>query len=630
MVGEPFDYVVVGSGAGGGTVAARLAEGGARVLLLEAGGDPRSLQGGVPGMSGENRLPDDYDVPAFHPFATENEAMRWDFWVSHYGDRARQMRDPKARARGVLYPRAGTLGGCTAHNAMIFVYPHNADWQRIQDITGDESWSPGAMRRHFRRIENCRYRPVQKGLGALGIDRTGHGYDGWLPVEKAVPRAALRDGDLMGVLLSSVREIARESGDFWRRLRSFAESAADPNDIDRIDDDAEGLCFTPLSTRNGRRFGSRERVLDVARRHPDRLVVELDALATRVVLDENRRAVGVDYLKGARLYRAHARPSDAPGERRHAIARREVILAGGAFNTPQLLMLSGVGPPEELSRAGIPQRVPLEGVGRNLQDRYEVAVVNRMDFEGWESMAGARFEQGDALWQRWHRGGSGLYATNGAGIGVIRRSSPDQPVPDLFCMALLARFEGYYPGYAAELARHRGHLTWAVLKAHTANRAGRVRLASADPRDPPRVEFNHFDEGDDGHEADLAAVVEGVKFVRRLTEPLRRLGAIAAEEIPGGHVQSDEDIAAFVRDQAWGHHASCSCPIGPRDAGGVVDARLSVHGTTGLRVADASVFPRIPGFFIASAVYMVGEKAAEMILRDAARQPSSEGVCHDA
>ena len=630
MVGEPFDYVVVGSGAGGGTVAARLAEDGARVLLLEAGGDPRSLQGGAPGAAGENRLPDDYDVPAFHPFATENEALRWDFWVSHYRDRTRQMRDPKARAQGVLYPRAGTLGGCTAHNAMIFVYPHNGDWRRIAEITGDESWSPEAMRRHFLRIEDCRYRPVQERLDALGIDRTGHGYDGWLPVEKAIPRAALRDGDLMDMLLSSVREIARESGDFWRRLRWFAESAGDPNDIDRVEDDAEGLCFTPLSTRDGRRFGARERVLDVSRRHPDRLVVELDALAARVVLDANRRAVGVDYLKGAQLYRAHAAPSDAPGEPRHAAARREVVLAGGAFNTPQLLMLSGIGPPGELSRNGIPQRVALEGVGRNLQDRYEVGVVNRMDFDRWESMEGARFERGDPLWQDWRRDGSGLYATNGAGIGVIRRSSPDQPVPDLFCMALLARFEGYYPGYAAELARRHGYLTWAVLKAHTANRAGRVRLASADPRDPPRVEFNYFDEGDDGHETDLRAVVEGVKYVRRLTTPLRRSGAVAAEEIPGDHVRTDDDIAAFVRDQAWGHHASCSCPIGAREAGGVLDARLRVHGATGLRVADASVFPRIPGFFIASAVYMVGEKAAEMILQDAARQPSSEGVCHGA
>jgi choline dehydrogenase-like flavoprotein len=129
------EYLVVGSGAGGGTVAARLAEAGKRVILLEAGGDPRELIGGDPVQPDVNRLPHDYDVPAFHAFASENTAMSWDFFVRHYDDDARQRRDPKfvehhrgTSVNGIYYPRAGTLGGCTAHNAMILVYPHNADW----------------------------------------------------------------------------------------------------------------------------------------------------------------------------------------------------------------------------------------------------------------------------------------------------------------------------------------------------------------------------------------------------------------------------------------------------------------------------------------------------------------------
>jgi choline dehydrogenase-like flavoprotein len=104
-----------------------------------------------------------------------------------------------------------------------------------------------------------------------------------------------------------------------------------------------------------------------------------------------------------------------------------------------------------------------------------------------------------------------------------------------------------------------------------------------------------------------------------MTDELRRDGIIAAEELPGDDCQTDEQLADYVRDNAWGHHASCSCPIGPRAAGGVVDSAFSVHGTTNLRIVDASVFPRIPGYFIASAVYTIAEKAADVILRDHAR-----------
>ncbi len=158
---EPeYEYIVVGSGAGGGTVAARLAEAGRRVLLLEAGGDPRAPdRGGEPGAT--PRLPDDYDVPAFHSSPPRTRDLAWNFFVSHHDDPAANRSRPEvpSRARadrrvdGFLYPRAGTLGGCTAHNAMIWVYPHNADWDGIAALTGDASWAAPAMRRYFERIE---------------------------------------------------------------------------------------------------------------------------------------------------------------------------------------------------------------------------------------------------------------------------------------------------------------------------------------------------------------------------------------------------------------------------------------------------------------------------------------------
>jgi choline dehydrogenase-like flavoprotein len=127
----------------------------------------------------------------------------------------------------------------------------------------------------------------------------------------------------------------------------------------------------------------------------------------------------------------------------------------------------------------------------------------------------------------------------------------------------------------------------------------------------PDIEFNYFQ---DGGEEDLTAVVDGIRFVRRLSAKLKNSGLIAGEEVPGEDLETDEQLKEFVRANAWGHHASCTCPIGPPSAGGVLSSDFRVHGVSGLRVVDASVFPRIPGFFISSSVYMIAEKAADVIL----------------
>jgi choline dehydrogenase-like flavoprotein len=473
------------------------------------------------------------------------------------------------------------------------------------------------MRRYFERLENCRYRFLHRCLSLLGFNDTRHGWNGWLHTEKALPLDALGDDALVEVILSSAQQAFEEPGTPAEQIKRGIKSLADPNDWRLARNGAVGIYYTPLTTRRHQRMGTRERVLDTARKYPDRLKIELNALATRVLFDQSNRAVGVEYLKGERLYRAHARPNPESGERRAVLASREVILAGGAFNTPQLLMLSGIGPGEALARNGIAARVSLPGVGRNLQDRYEIGVVNRMNFDHWEVLEGAKFADGDPQYARWARSRKGVYATNGAILVVIRRSARERALPDLLCFPLLGLFKGYFPGYSEEFPKHLNYLTWAILKAHTNNRAGEVTLRSADPRDTPHVNFHYFDEGNDQTGEDLQSVVEGIKFVRRMTARLRKERLIAAEELPGEHVQSDEDLGRFVRDNAWGHHASCTCPIGPREAGGVLDGDFRVHGTRGLRVVDASVFPRIPGSFIVSAIYMIAEKAADVILKDA-------------
>jgi choline dehydrogenase len=593
------DFIVVGSGAGGGTVAARLVEEGYSVLVLEAGG----LAAGA-----------DYDVPAFHGRATESEAMRWDFFVHHYMDAAREQRDPKyvAAERGVWYPRAATLGGCTAHNAMIFIYPSNADWDQLADLTGDPSWRADRMRTYFERLEDCRHRGRERALGHVGINPSRHGYSGWLSVEKAAPAEAIRDGKMRKAFATSVRNALKETG-----LPGFGrlESLGDPNDWRVVNENRFGACYTPMTTRNHQRVGSRERLLAVRDQHPERLRIELDALATRVLFDDQQRAIGVEYLKGERLYAAHARPSGAPGEPRQVFARREVILAGGAFNTPQLLMLSGIGPEATLRRHGIPVVVSHEQVGRNLQDRYEVPVVNRLR-EPWDMLVGATYTTADRQYREWASARRGAYTSNGALLSVIARSSAAQPSPDLYCYALLGQFKGYAPGYSRDLPPN--YLTWVVLKGHTNNTAGDVTLASADPRMRPEINFRYFEDGSDAAGEDLEAVVSGVRLARRMARGLSGpLGLV--EELPGPGCETDEQVRDYVRTHAWGHHASCTCAIGPRERGGVLDSNFAVHGTRGLRVVDASVFPRVPGLFIASAVYMIGEKAADVIARDARR-----------
>ncbi|MCK5669495.1 MAG: GMC family oxidoreductase N-terminal domain-containing protein, partial [Gammaproteobacteria bacterium] len=377
-----------------------------------------------------------------------------------------------------------------------------------------------------------------------------HGFRGWFQTEKAIPKAALRDKSLVESIKTSVEKAVKEVASPLKRFKWQLEGLADPNDWRLVQDNAVGLRYPPLATKNHARHGTRERLLVTLQKHPEQLKIEMHALVTKVILDDQNRAVGVEYLKGKKLYRAHHDPSQEQGEKSSVYASKEVILAGGAYNTPQLLMLSGIGPKDELEKHNIEVKLDLPGVGSNLQDRYEVGVVNRMNFKNWKVLKGAKYAKGDPYYQEWESKRKGVYTTNGAVLAVIKRSVQERKLPDLFCFALLGKFQGYFPNYSTLIKEHLNYLTWAILKAHTNNRAGEVRLKSSDPKDRPYINFRYFDEGTDDNNEDLDSVVEGIKFVRTLTAPLKADGLIAEEELPGEQVQSDEELRDFVKYHA--------------------------------------------------------------------------------
>ena len=187
---------------------------------------------------------------------------------------------------------------------------------------------------------------------------------------------------------------------------------------------AEGLCYAPLANDRHCRRGTRERLLAVAEKHPDRLTIIMDALVTRVLFDANGRANGRRISQGPPPL---PRRPECRRRRRRTVHRcmptREVILAGGAFNTPQMLMLSGIGPREELERHGIEVRVDLPGVGTNMQDRYEVCVQSKLK-RNWDSLADVRYEADDPVGGMWSTNRTGIYISNGAALAFKRKSDP--------------------------------------------------------------------------------------------------------------------------------------------------------------------------------------------------------------
>ncbi|KAF2143119.1 GMC oxidoreductase [Aplosporella prunicola CBS 121167] len=617
-----YEYVVVGSGAGGGPLAARLALAGHKTLLIEAGDD-----------QGAN---DNYTIPAYSLRSSEDEHMAWNFFVRHYADDDRQKKDFKttyetssgaleqyvgqdppadASIKGVLYPRTGTLGGCTAHNALIAVYPDQSDFENIATLTGDKSWSAENMRKYYVKMEKNQYLTDTQ-------SKDGHGFDGWLETEVAPLSIVTEDTQLYDLLVAGAYALANKTDSTFNAGTLIA---ADANANTKERDTGNGFYQIPLSTNDHKRTGAREFVVavrdatnaDGSQKYP--LDVRMNCHVTKVTFDDSETPVanGVEFLDGAHLYRASPLSKGAAGVAGSASASREVIVAGGAYNSPQILKLSGVGPADELKRFNISVVKDLPGVGTNLQDHYEVSVQGQVA-EDFSALDGCTFSfggQDDPCITRWeHEANSsrGIYSSSGLAAALYYKTSASEGDFDTFMFGGPINFRGYFPNYSYNTTVLHNFFSWAILKSHPRNTAGTVTLASSDPLDVPEIVYNYFDTGSAGYDKDLQAMYEAISLAR---DAFSRVNI--TEVLPGPDVKSQEEVEEFVKNTAWGHHASSTCPIGADDDKmAVLDSSFRVRGVKGLRVVDASVYPRVPGTFTAVSTYMVAEKAADVILAE--------------
>lgn len=446
-----YDYIVVGSGPGGAPLAANLARAGQSVLLLEAG-DDEANNPNVYNMSGGN----------FNE-APNDPTSRWDFFVRQHSDQAiddqyehltwRQTNgsfytglDPPAGATklGAWYPRAGTLGGCAMHNAGVFTLPYEDDWDRIASLTGDDTWTAKSMRNYFIKLENNTFLPK---------DTPGHGFDGWCQDSIAPPSWAAANVSSDGKNLAML--LATASGSKASEIETLV--GRDINDFSPNRDQEVGIFALPAhETPSGNRTGPNDylkaTVADPAN-YP--LTIQLETLVTKVLFANGTAtptAIGVEYIQGKSLYSADPRHnSSIKGTVGQVFAKKEVIVAGGAFNTPQILKLSGIGPAAELKQFGIPVVKDLPGVGERLADNYEGYVLSLAN----RSLTGTS-----------------------ANVAVMLKTPTSLKYRNIHAWCLGFVFEGYWPGYQKlEYAR-------SVIQSHVPIICPK-RIPNHQPRVPP-------------------------------------------------------------------------------------------------------------------------------------------------
>lgn len=461
--------------------------------------------------------------------------------------------EPALGGRTLGIPRGRTLGGTSSINAMIAVRGNRRDFDDWA-ARGNTGWNYDAVLPYFKQSESH-----WRGADAF------HGGDGPVGITRM-------DGpDLL-----------------WDEHRAAAEAMGIPYCDDPNGAEQDGISRMESTVAGGRRASSARAYLNPAMGRPN-LTIATDALVTRIVLSGNR-AVAVEYGQGGQSITAHA--------------SSEIVLSAGAYGTPQLLMLSGIGRPADLHEVGIAALHDLQGVGNDLADHP--VVINEWDLKGDLGLTQhLRLDRAAIAAARWFANGSGPFANTGTLANIFTRLRPgaDRPDVQMMCLPLSGDANLWVPGFGKPISRLSVRTGYLPLKSR-----GWVKLRSADPRAAPRIFLNMFAES-----GDMDGMIESVHLTREIYNqpPLAKL--IARENLPGDHVRSDADIARFIRETATHRaHPGCSCRMGDDDLA-VVDAQLRVRGIDGLRIADASVMPSLPRGNPNLSCMMIGEKCADMI-----------------
>ena len=455
---------------------------------------------------------------------------------------------PALGGRRLFWPRGKMLGGSSSMNAMIYMRGAAADYDEWAELTGDPTWSYDHVLPLFRRMED----------NARGADRF-HGVGGPLRVE-----------DL------------RSPHPWTRAVVQAAVAAGFPRNDDFNGPTQEGVGQYQVTQRRGRRWSSAAAYLHPAEHRPN-LTVRPGALTTRVLVSGGR-ATGVEYRSGGRVHTARA--------------EREVVLSGGAINSPQLLMLSGIGPADHLREVGVDVVHDLPGVGAGLQDHPLVPVV-------WNVRSGKslRLAETPLNLAMWKAAGRGPLTSNLAEAGLFTRSFPELPEPDLQFHFLPVKFwkqAEIDPDVEAFSALD------VLVRVHS---RGSVRLRSADPSWAPVLDPGYLTD-----ERDLDALVSGIEVAREIASAAPLASVLADEWSPGGTVHGPDALRATVRDTLESlYHPVSSCRMGIDDEA-VVDPQLRVRGLEGLRVVDASVMPTLVRGNTNAPTIMIAERAADLIL----------------